>query len=262
MTRHRQPVPADRKAPRPRGAFLVCAPGVGAPAAPGEGGAGGRTLPPAYWPHGSPGRSWCRQGSDARRSSANVRLPAAAQVEAVQPFALDRLPGTPPAGHWRWPGVGRAFGACCFAGKLRSPARPLGDGLTRPSFGASTPTRVSTRVPTRVPTPAGGVPLGSVVEGIGPAQCPFGGPVGRKNRGRLAPLGGVERPRRAVRFARLIHRRGRALGRTFGPRRLRQQSQACPGCYPEWCLAQPDPRCPPRGPYGTSVRAAAVYGRT
>jgi len=39
---------------------------------------------------------------------------------------------------------------------------------------------------------------------IGPAQRPRGGPVGRKNRGRLAPLGGVERPRRAVRFARLI----------------------------------------------------------
>jgi len=28
----------------------------------------------------------------------------------------------------------------------------------------------------------------------------------------MAPLGGVERPRREVRFARLIHRRGRASG--------------------------------------------------
>jgi hypothetical protein len=28
----------------------------------------------------------------------------------------------------------------------------------------------------------------------------------------MAPLGGMERPRRAVRFARLIHRRGRDLG--------------------------------------------------
>jgi hypothetical protein len=28
----------------------------------------------------------------------------------------------------------------------------------------------------------------------------------------MAPLGGVERPRRKVRFARLIHRRGRDLG--------------------------------------------------
>jgi hypothetical protein len=35
-------------------------------------------------------------------------------------------------------------------------------------------------------------------------------------RGRLAPLGGVERPRRVVRFARLMHRRGRALS-VWGP---------------------------------------------
>jgi hypothetical protein len=32
-----------------------------------------------------------------------------------------------------------------------------------------------------------------------------------------------------VRFARSIHSGGRALRRTFGPRRLRRQSQACPG---------------------------------
>jgi hypothetical protein len=42
----------------------------------------------------------------------------------------------------------------------------------------------------------------------------------------MAPLGGVERPRRKVRFARLIHRRVRAFRRAFGPRRLRRQSDA------------------------------------
>jgi hypothetical protein len=36
-------------------------------------------------------------GRDARRSSANVRLPATAQVQTVKPFALDGLPGTPAA---------------------------------------------------------------------------------------------------------------------------------------------------------------------
>jgi hypothetical protein len=41
----------------------------------------------------------------------------------------------------------------------------------------------------------------------------------------IAPSGGVVRPGGMVRFARLIHRRGRVLGRTFGPRRLRRQSQ-------------------------------------
>jgi hypothetical protein len=35
------------------------------------------------------------------------------------------------------------------------------------------------------------------------------------------PSGGVVRPRRVVRFARLIDRRGRAFRRTCGPRRLR-----------------------------------------
>jgi len=59
---------------------------------------------------------------------------------------------------------------------------------------------------------------------IDAGQVPFGGPVGRKNRGRLAPLGGVERPRRVVRFARLIHRRVRDLGRAFGPHRLQRHS--------------------------------------
>ena len=39
------------------------------------------------------------------------------------------------------------------------------------------------------------------------------------------PLGGMERPRRKERFARLIQRRGRAFWRAFGPRRLRRQSQ-------------------------------------
>jgi hypothetical protein len=41
---------------------------------------------------------------------------------------------------------------------------------------------------------------------------PLVGPVGRKNRGRLAPLGGVERPGRKERFAQLIHRPVRVLG--------------------------------------------------
>jgi hypothetical protein len=91
------------------------------------GGSGGRTLPP-------PGLAavllaWglvVQLGRDARQSSANVRLPATAQVEAVKPFVLDGLPGITPAGYWPWSVVGRAFGACCFAGKLRSPAPPTG----------------------------------------------------------------------------------------------------------------------------------------
>jgi hypothetical protein len=41
----------------------------------------------------------------------------------------------------------------------------------------------------------------------------------------VAPLGGVERPRRKERFARLTHRRVRAFWPTFRRRRLRRQSE-------------------------------------
>ncbi len=133
--------------PRPRGAFS-CGRSGGRRSRGTCGGGSGGDLPPAYWPHGSPPGWWCRWGSDARRSSANVRLPATAQVHTVQPFALDGLPGTPPAGHWRWWVVGRAFGACCFAGKLRSPARPPGD-LAYPAGGGRRPLRQWVRQPLR-----------------------------------------------------------------------------------------------------------------
>jgi len=125
-------------------------------------------------------------GHDARRSSANVRHPAAAQVRAVKPFVLDRLPGSPPAGHWAWWVVGRAFGACCFAGKLRSPAGPsLGPPWSgSPALGpfpGSTPGPISAQA-----TGAPSLPAWPPVLAGG---CPLVGPVGRKNRGRLAPSG-------------------------------------------------------------------------
>jgi hypothetical protein len=41
-------------------------------------------------------------------------------------------------------------------------------------------------------------------------------PVGSERLGPYAPLGGVERPRRVVRFARLLHRHVRALS-VWGP---------------------------------------------
>ena len=75
--------------------------------------------------------------------------------------------------------------------------------LTRPSFGASTPTRI--------PTPATRVPLTASSSAF-TLVMPLVGLVGA-NPGRLAPFGGVERPRRVVRFGRLIDRRGRAVGR-------------------------------------------------
>jgi hypothetical protein len=69
--------------------------------------------------------------------------------------------------HAGWPlavvGGGRAFGACCFAGKLRSPAHPSDDPGHPAQLGGLDPTR------------AGGVPLLSVVGVVCPVQMPLRG---------------------------------------------------------------------------------------
>jgi hypothetical protein len=104
--------------------------------------------------------------------------------------------------------------------------RPPVDGLTRPNSEAADPPGNPPVIPPVIPpaTDGGGHP--TLLAAVRPGQGPFGGPVGRKNRGRLAPLGGVERPRRKERFARLIHRRVRAFWQAFGLRRLRRQIDA------------------------------------
>ena len=100
--------------------------------------------------------------------------------------------------------------------------RPPGDGRTRPGFEAAD----SPGIPPGIPPATDGGGHRSPLTRLAAGQDPCGGPVGRKPRGRLAPLGGVERPRRKVRFARLIHRRVRAFRQAFGLRRLRRHSDA------------------------------------
>jgi hypothetical protein len=68
-----------------------------------------------------------------------------------------------------------------------------------------------TSTPTSFPTPPVAYPSYPAWPHLS-SSVPRGGPVGRKNRGRLAPLGGVEGPRHMVRFARFIQRRVRVLG--------------------------------------------------
>jgi hypothetical protein len=75
-------------------------------------------------------------------------------------------------------GWGRAFGACCLAGKLRSLAGPVPDSVARAGWTLSE----SLRGAVAYPLGSGG---GFVL---------------------VKPLGAVEQPRRMVRFARLIHR--------------------------------------------------------
>jgi hypothetical protein len=86
------------KAPRSRGAFFMCAPTARRPL---EGVPGGGPSPRRTGHRDRPGLV-VQLGQDARRSSANVRHPATAQVRTVQPFALDGPPGTTPASHSPW----------------------------------------------------------------------------------------------------------------------------------------------------------------
>jgi len=83
-----------------------------------------------------------------------------------------RLTGTTasrrPRSVTRW---GRAFGACCFASKLRSPGGP---GPAPPWPRPWTPTLVGTLVPTRVPTPATRVPPHRLAAGSPPVMPPSG----------------------------------------------------------------------------------------
>jgi hypothetical protein len=54
--------------------------------------------------------------------------------------------------------------------------------------------------------------------------CPFGGSGAAAPQGALRAIDPSARPR---------------SWRTFGPRRLRRQSQACPGCHRPWCRSVP-----------------------
>jgi hypothetical protein len=161
-------------------------------------------------------------------SSAAIRRPpkAAPPSRRVWPpasIALDRDPGQPLARRPRSvAGWGRAFGACCFAGKLRSPAGS-GPGTTLAEAVDPYASRYASPYASpyaghpRTPSPSGGR--------ITAGHAPVGGPVGRKNRGRLAPLrgSGAAAPGGALRA---IDPSARPRSwRTCGPRRLRRQSQ-------------------------------------
>ena len=184
------------------------------------GGSGGSPLPPACWPPGSPEGSRCRHGAMPGRQGRMSGTPPPRRPARRSHSSLTACPGPRLAGHGRW----RVRDApSARAASLASSAAPPGDGamgLTRSDSRAAPPTAFPTSTPTSLSTRWGCVPLASLAERISAGH---------------APLGGVERPRRVVRFARLIHAARPRSWRTCGPRRLRRQSQACPGCHAPWC---------------------------
>jgi hypothetical protein len=70
-----------------------------------------------------------------------------------------------------------------------------------------------------------GVPHRRPPQAISAGWNPSWGQSAAESAADWPPYGGVERARRLVCFARLIQRRVRVLGRTFGPRHLRRPSQ-------------------------------------
>jgi hypothetical protein len=164
--------------------------------------------PPAYRPSGSPGERWCSWGSDAPESSAMGRPGSSAAGSGCRRRRLH------PAGE-----VGRM------------PRSRLTGTHARPPAAGHGRWRVGTRLRRvllrwQAPQPCRSRPGATVVEAVDPYAGlyaePYAGlyaghlrtpspPGGRITAGH-APRGGVERPRRVVRFARLIHRRVGVLG--------------------------------------------------
>jgi hypothetical protein len=195
------------------------------PSCSGEG--SGEGHPPRRTGHPIAGRPAVPAGGDARPSRANVRYPATAQLPRRSHSPLTACPGPRRAGHGRWQG-GDAPSA--RAASLASTAALPVPAAGQPWPRRGTPTLIPTRISTLIPTPATRVPPHRPRAPFA-LVMPLVGLVGRKNRGRLAPLGGsgAARPQGALRA--IDSSAWPRSWRTCGPRRLRRQSQAGPGCH-------------------------------
>jgi len=189
---------------------------------------------PAYWPTGSPRRSWCRWPHRSRPSGSSPRAPGARALMGQAPHGtlqpascgLGRGRATSPAssaGHRPFHTDERsAFSACCFAGKLRSLA-PLAERPDHPAQLRVVLLRQPLRTPSAYPLVHRSAPLPLVAP-------PSWGQLPARTRRQLAPPGGVgaSAPQGALRAIDSTARP--RLRRTYGPRRLWRPSQVCPGC--------------------------------
>jgi hypothetical protein len=140
--------------------------------------------------------------------------------------SLTAGPGPRLAGHGRWRRWGRAFGACCFAGKLRSLVIL---SLAALGPGGLTPTSFPTSTPTSFPTRGGGVPLLSRVPASVQVTSPLGGSGAARPGGALRAIDRSARPRS---WADL---------RSAPPKAA---ISACPGCHAGWCGMREAARVP------------------
>jgi hypothetical protein len=185
------------------------------------------------------GRLVVPTGRDARLSGANVRRPAAAQLPTAQPFALDGLPGTTPRRPRSVAGWGTRLRRVLLRWQAPQPALRTGRrGLPGP-LESRRPLRHSLRQPLRHSLRVGGAypwlrwPSASVL-----VSAPSWGQSAAKTAADWPPSGGVERPGRVVRFARLIHRPVRVLG-VPSARAACGGTQACPSCHLGWSRDAP-----------------------
>jgi hypothetical protein len=163
-----------------------------------EGGPGGGPfLPPAWLPPGSPGAGWCSWGTMPGGQARMSGTPPPRRSTRRSHSRLTARPAATPAGHWRWSGGDAPSARAAALASSAALPRPPGDPAHPARGGQRPPTSMGTSTPPSFPTREGCVPLAALAEGICPAQRPFGG---------------VVRPRRAVRFARLMQRPGRDLG--------------------------------------------------
>jgi hypothetical protein len=184
---------------------------------------GGRLLPPAYWPHGSPGRWWCRRGGDAGGQARMSGSPPPRRSKRCSHSCLTACPAPrrPATRRGRWRDAPSARAASLASSAACPPTGRC--GIPGPAPGAATPTLDSTRNPTLDPTHATGVPPRRL-DGGSPQVAPLrGASRPQKPRPTGPPRGsGAAAPSGALRA---IDSTARPRSwRAFGPRRLRRQS--------------------------------------
>jgi hypothetical protein len=148
-------------------------------AALGGGGSGGRPLPPAYWPPGSPGGPWYRRGAMPGRQGRMSGTPPQRSSSRRSHSSLTACPGPRLAGHGRWRGWDAPSARA--ASLASSAALPVQRRTA--VVKAAHPYVIPYVNPYVIPYAQGVRTPGFAGRVHRCWSAPFGGPVSRKNRG-------------------------------------------------------------------------------